>query len=174
MNLSSEMVQIEEIRQQVNQLQQINQLLLPLIRQYEIVMDSDERVTIQHQITNTIQKGNSIAASSRVFYFLMKICSFQFKHSNWNSTLLLMINILQHFISNIKIFLLHRVFYHNHIIQSHIHSSKTLQLIRNYNNNIQNYLNRIIHYLLFSMNHQHHQHQLKKRNRLYYYKLHSI
>lgn len=69
MNLSSEMVQIEEIRQQVNQLQQINQLLLPLIRQYEIVMDSDERVTIQHQITNTIQKGNSIAASSRVFYF---------------------------------------------------------------------------------------------------------
>ena len=69
MNLSSEMVQIEEIRQQVNQLQQINQLLLPLIRQYEIVMDSDERVTIQHQITNTIQKGNSIAASSRVFCF---------------------------------------------------------------------------------------------------------
>ena len=82
MNISSEMVQIEEIRQQVNQLQQINQLLLPLIRQYEIVMDSDERLTIQHQITNTIQKGNSIAASSRVFYFLMKICSFQFKHSN--------------------------------------------------------------------------------------------
>lgn len=37
-----------------------------LIKQVEVTMDADQRQTLQHRIAAVIQRGNSIAAASRV------------------------------------------------------------------------------------------------------------
>lgn len=57
---------IENIRKDVSQIKDISKLLEKTIKQYELSIDTDQRLSLQNRIASIIQHGNSIAASSRV------------------------------------------------------------------------------------------------------------
>lgn len=58
---------IENIRKNVSQIKDISKMLEQTIKQYELSIDTDQRLSLQHRISSIIQHGNSIAASSRVY-----------------------------------------------------------------------------------------------------------
>lgn len=67
--VTSSIRRIEDIRKNVNHIQDINITLEQLVKQYEVSMDADQRQSLQRRISAVIQNGNSIAAASRVLYY---------------------------------------------------------------------------------------------------------
>ena len=66
--------QIDVVRKNVNQIKDINDTLEKMIKEYEVSIDSDQQQQLRHRIAVIIQQGNSIAASSRVCFFLVVYC----------------------------------------------------------------------------------------------------
>ena len=70
--VTSTIRRIEDIRKNVNQIKNINTTLEQLVKQYEVSMDSSQRLSLQRRISTVIQNGNSIAAASRVLFIIIK------------------------------------------------------------------------------------------------------
>ena len=73
-SITTDIVNIDHIRKSVDKIKDQNGKLESLLRSYESIIDTDERIDMQKRIATLIQQTNSIAASSRV-YVIAFLCS---------------------------------------------------------------------------------------------------
>ena len=78
-SIAKSITKIEDIRKTVSQIKDVNSTLEKLVHTYESTFSPDDRLIVQKKISNVIERGNSIAASSRVIYF---INYYVVRHSN--------------------------------------------------------------------------------------------
>ena len=78
---------IDDIRKTVNQMKDVNTTLETMLRTYETIPSSDDRLSLQKKISLIIERGNGIAASSRVGSVSILLCSSPFKPSSWTTTI---------------------------------------------------------------------------------------
>lgn len=57
---------IDDIRKTVNQMKDVNVALETMLHTYEVSPNPDDRLSLQKKISLIIERGNAIAASSRV------------------------------------------------------------------------------------------------------------
>ena len=69
-SIAKSITKIEVIRKTVSQIKDVNTTLEKLVHTYESTFSADDRLIVQKKISNVIERGNSIAASSRVGSFL--------------------------------------------------------------------------------------------------------
>ena len=86
-NIAKSITKIEDIRKTVSQIKDVNTALEKLIHTYESTFSPDDRLVVQKKISNVIERGNSIAASSRVRNIKKYFHSSQFKHLSLTITI---------------------------------------------------------------------------------------
>ena len=77
---------IDDIRKTVNQMKDVNTALETMLHTYEVTPNSDDRLSLQKKIGVIIERGNAIAASSRVDSISIVFSSSPFKPSSWTTT----------------------------------------------------------------------------------------
>ena len=63
----------------------VNTALETMLRTYEVTPDLDDRLSLQKKISLIIERGNAIAASSRVGAASTILSSLPFKPSSWTT-----------------------------------------------------------------------------------------
>ena len=79
-SINSSIARIENIRMSVNQMKDVISTLESLVHTYEVTFAHDDQLALQKKITGLIERGNAVAASSRVGKSLGMHCSFPFRH----------------------------------------------------------------------------------------------
>ena len=85
-SIISSIARIENIRTSVNQMKDVISTLESLVHTYEVTFAQDDQLALQKRITGVIERGNAVAASSRVGNTLKMHSSFPSKLSNSNIT----------------------------------------------------------------------------------------
>ena len=86
-NIAKSITKIEDIRKTVSQIKDVNTALEKLIPNYESTFSPDDRLVVQKKISNVIERGNSVAASSRVRTIKKYFHSLPFKHLSLTITI---------------------------------------------------------------------------------------
>ena len=79
-SINSSIARIESIRTSVNQMNDVISTLESLVHTYEVTFAHDAQLALQKKIACVIERGNAVAASSRVGNSLGMHYSFPFKH----------------------------------------------------------------------------------------------
>lgn len=67
-SISTSIARIENIRASVDQMKDVNKTLETYVNTYEVTFPHEEQMMLQKKISGVIERGNAVAASSRVKY----------------------------------------------------------------------------------------------------------
>ena len=84
-SIHSSIARIENIRASVNQMKDVISTLESLVHTFEVTFVHDDQLALHKKITSVIERGNAVAASSRVGNLISIHHSFLFKLLSLNS-----------------------------------------------------------------------------------------